>query len=274
MNFKFGLKYIKDGNTNIDKIIQESQITDKYSWLRWIPYDNCQNIEHIANGGGRLEYDLIDHNVALKEIKYSRYDSAKFLNLIKTVNNYEYIVNYPKILLHKTAFLNILSIAEGLRILCEKNFVHYNLSRNLLNFTKNHQISHIDLDLDLILRGNEFTKKGDIYRFGGIIYEVATAQRPFADQAHDTYLMMDICNVDFFWIVREKLYYNIVDKLFELFSHSSKLHSQSCYIIRSIHTLHGLQDLLDKFKSGKSSDPNILKSNESTTINADTYFDF
>ncbi|RHZ84200.1 hypothetical protein Glove_84g123 [Diversispora epigaea] len=45
-----------------------------------------------------------------------------------------------------------------------------------------------------VLRGNEFTTKGDIYSFGGIMYEIVTAQRPFADQAHDTYLMIDICN--------------------------------------------------------------------------------
>ncbi|RHZ78906.1 hypothetical protein Glove_155g53 [Diversispora epigaea] len=51
-----------------------------------------------------------------------------------------------------------------------------------------------------------------------------------------------------------------------LFSDSNKLHSQSCYINRYIHTLHGLHDLLEEIKSGKSSDPNLLiKSNESTT---------
>ncbi|RHZ69654.1 hypothetical protein Glove_281g34 [Diversispora epigaea] len=39
-------------------------------------------------------------------------------------------------------------------------------------------------------------------------------------------------------------------KLFELFSHSNKLHPQSCYI----HTLHRLYDLLEEIKSGKSSE--------------------
>ena len=34
-----------------------------------------------------------------------------------------------------------------------------------------------------VLRGNEFTMEGDIYSFGGIMYEIVTAQRPFADQA-------------------------------------------------------------------------------------------
>ncbi|RHZ78834.1 hypothetical protein Glove_155g72 [Diversispora epigaea] len=113
------------------------------------------------------------------------------------------------------------STAEGLGILHAKNLIHCNLnSGNILNFTKNRQISYIDLDLnfcklenDLILNandknnkiygsipyiphevlgGNKFTKKDDIYSFGGIMYEVVTAQRPLADQAHDNYLMIDM----------------------------------------------------------------------------------
>ncbi|RHZ48139.1 hypothetical protein Glove_557g57 [Diversispora epigaea] len=42
-------------------------------------------------------------------------------------------------------------------------------------------------------------------------------------------------------------------ELFELFSYSNKLHPQSCYFGRYIHTLHGLHDLLEEIKSGKSS---------------------
>ncbi|RHZ83919.1 hypothetical protein Glove_86g50 [Diversispora epigaea] len=38
----------------------------------------------------------------------------------------------------------------------------------------------------------EFTRKSDIYSFGGIMYEIVTAQQPFANQAHDTYLMIDL----------------------------------------------------------------------------------
>ncbi|CAG8514081.1 7852_t:CDS:2 [Diversispora eburnea] len=232
----------------------------------------------------------------------------------------------------------LFSIAAGLRILHAGNLVHCNLhSGNILNDGID---SVIDLDLcelenDLILkcdkiygsipyippevlRGNRFTREGDIYSFGGIMYEIVTAQRPFADQAHDTYLMIDICNewylnlmyrcwsddpserpitdelVDLFQDVLVKLQINIVDndvmrqlkiarenqkntsksqkhELLELFAHSSKLHPQSCYIGRYIHTLHGLNDLLEEIKSGKSSDPNVLKSNESTILNVNTY---
>ncbi|CAG8597582.1 2777_t:CDS:2 [Diversispora eburnea] len=48
-------------------------------------------------------------------------------------------------------------------------------------------------------------------------------------------------------------------ELLEFFSYSSKLHPQSYYIGRYIHTLHGLHDLLEEIKSGKSSDPNLLR---------------
>ncbi|RHZ78873.1 hypothetical protein Glove_155g68 [Diversispora epigaea] len=243
----------------------------------------------------------------------------------------------------------LFSIVSSLRNLHEINLVHCDLhSGNILMmnyFDPRDSILQIDpssckLEDDLILnaneknnkiygsipyippevlRGSKFTMEGDIYSFGGIMYELVTAQRPFADQAHDTYLMIDICNgvrpkvPDFMlnWI--PEWYLNLMyrcwsddpsdrptdselndlfadaadnnfmrqqifdenqqnmsksqkQELFELFSHSSKLHPQSCCIGRYIHTLHGLQDLLEEIKSGKSTDPNLLiKSNESTT---------
>ena len=91
------------GNANIDKIIQESQINSYYDMLQWIPYDDFQNIEHIADGGygsvhsAKLEngiklhwnfikqdwkYEPMGHKVALKEIKDSRYDITEFLKVV------------------------------------------------------------------------------------------------------------------------------------------------------------------------------------------------
>ncbi|RHZ78832.1 hypothetical protein Glove_155g70 [Diversispora epigaea] len=260
-------------NTNIDKIIQESQRSNIYRKLQWIPYDNFQNIKHIADGGrGSMysadferikrswnfikqdwKYDLIGEKVALKEIKDSRYDIAEFFKVITSVDDfaYDYIAEYYGISknpftrnyiivmelsnddLHNFLSKNfwdlgwetkidiVFSIARGLEILHSENLVHCDLhSKNILHLTELGLLSFIGLDLcklenDLILnandknnkiyglipyippevlRGNEFTKKGDVYSFGGIMYEIVTAQRPFADKAHDTYLMIDICN--------------------------------------------------------------------------------
>ncbi|RHZ84222.1 hypothetical protein Glove_84g126 [Diversispora epigaea] len=394
------------GNVSTDRIIQESQINSIYEKLQWIPYDNFQNIEHIADGGHGSVYSAKIENgikwrwnfikqdwenhftspeIALKEIKDSRYDIAEFLKMIKTVNNYEYTTicygisknpstqNYIFVgelfddslrnFLTKTFWdlcwqskLGILrSTAEGLRILHARNLVHCNLHSG--NILVNYNFDILDLVIDLglcklddlilnsnnknnqvngsipyipqVLRGNDFTRKGDVYSFCGIMYEIITAQRPFADQAHDTYLMIDICNgvrpkvsdfmlnwipewyldlmyrcwgddpskrptvielVILFCVVLEKLDNNIVDndvmrqlqiadeslkntsksqkqELLELFSHSSKLHPQSCYINRPIHTLYGLHDLLEEIKSGKLQIL-ILKSNESATFNS------
>ncbi|CAG8827908.1 590_t:CDS:1, partial [Dentiscutata erythropus] len=78
------------GNSNIDKIIQESQINNIYYKLQWIPYDNFQNIEYIADGGIKenwnfikqdWKYHSIDREIALKEILDSRFDIAEFLKV-------------------------------------------------------------------------------------------------------------------------------------------------------------------------------------------------
>ncbi|RHZ78889.1 hypothetical protein Glove_155g99 [Diversispora epigaea] len=363
------------GNANINKIIQESQINQInhiYNRLHWLPYDNFQNIEQIADGGrgsvysAKLEngikwnwnfikqdweYYLKGGKVALKEIKDSRINIVESLKLIlKTIIDLEYIPYYYGISKNPSTqnyiiVTNLLS--SGLESIHVKNLVHCNLhSGNILASEYGEIFVDIDLDLgnfenDLILnsnknnqiygsipyippevlRGNKFTRKGDIYSFGGIMYEIVTAKRPFSDQAHDTYLMIDICNglrpkvpdfmlnwipewyldlmyrcwsddpserptaielADLFWEAYENHSSNIVNddvmqqlkiadenqkntsksqkqELFELFLHSSKLHPQSCYIGRYIHTLHGLHDLLEEIKSGKSSDPNLLK---------------
>ncbi|RHZ84203.1 hypothetical protein Glove_84g114 [Diversispora epigaea] len=228
----------------------------------------------------------------------------------------------------------IFSIVSGLGILHTENLVHCDLhGGSILN---SDLVLTIDLDScklenDLILnandknneiygsipyippevlRGNKFTREGDIYSFGGIMYEITTALQPFADQAHDTYLMIDICNgvrPKTCWsndpserpIAAELVYLfndvlsNTVDnnitqqlkiadenrkntlksqkqELFELFPRSSKLNPKSCYISRYILTLHGLYDLLEEIKSGKSPDPN-LKPNELTILKSNSY---
>ncbi|RHZ84285.1 hypothetical protein Glove_84g2 [Diversispora epigaea] len=404
------------GNAKIDEIIQKAQTSNIYNKLHWIPYDNFQNIEHIADGGygsvcsAKLEngikrdwnfikqdweYELIGCKVALKEIKDSRYDIAEFLKVVKTSNEYGFgtitkhygisknpftqnliiVMNLFDYDLHtfltkkswnfgwQSKIYILASIAEILDILHAKNLVHCDLHSGNILINDNFDFNNSDLGMDLglcklendlilnpnnknneiygsipyippeALKGNGFTKEGDIYSFGGIMYEIITAQRPFSDQAHDTYLMIDICNgvrptvpdfmlnwipewyldlmyrcwsddpserptaielTDLFWETYGKHIDNIVDnnvmqqlkiadenqknasksqkqELFELFSYSSKLHPQSCYISRFIHTLHGLHDKLEEVKSGKSSDPNLLKSNESTTSNVNTH---
>jgi serine/threonine protein kinase len=44
-----------------------------------------------------------------------------------------------------------------------------------------------------VLRGKTYTREADIYSFGMIMYFVATGRQPFADRAHDEFLVLDIC---------------------------------------------------------------------------------
>ncbi|RHZ59695.1 hypothetical protein Glove_362g39 [Diversispora epigaea] len=389
------------GDVNVDKIIQESQITDLSYMIEWIPYDNFQNIKHIADGGYGSVYsamlrkgiksywdfnqqdwkcNLVNDNIALKEIKDSRYNISEILKMYIMIvrehgpnsiikyygisknpstqnyilvealfdnNLYNFLTKNYWYLRWKTKLNLLVSMLEGLESFHDKDLVNCDLHSGnvLINHVFNsYDLKNIILAIDFdscklendlilnfdhknneiygsipyippgVLRGNKFTREGDIYSFGGIMYEIVTAQQPFADQAHDTYLMIDICNdvrprvpdfmlnwipkwylilmnqcwsgdpskrptvtelYDIFDVIPDKLIDNIVDdkimrrlkraienekkafkyqkqELYELFSYSRKSHPQSCYISRRIHTLHGLHDLLDDTKSGKS----------------------
>ena len=52
--------------------------------------------------------------------------------------------------------------------------------------------SYLDLILE-VLRGNEYTKKSDIYSLGVIINEIISISPPFYNQPHDLNLALDIC---------------------------------------------------------------------------------
>ncbi|CAG8569738.1 3645_t:CDS:2 [Diversispora eburnea] len=268
------------GNFNIDKIIQESQINSICDKLQWMPYDNFQNIEHIADGGhgsvnsAKLkngikwnwnfikkdwEYVLIGYKVALKEIKDSRYDIVEFLKVVNIVNKYEfaryygvsknpstqnYIIVMELFDIDLNKFLTknfwdlkwlsklemLSSIAEGLGTLHQNNLVHYGLHSGIILKLTLYNDNAVYFDLDLL--DNNVMQQ----------LKIADENQKNTSKSQR-------------------------QELFELFSHSSKLHPQSCYISRYIYTLHRLHDLLEEIKSGKSSDPNILKFNKSTTLN-------
>ncbi|CAG8567263.1 7895_t:CDS:2 [Diversispora eburnea] len=287
------------------------------------------------------EYDLLG-KVSLKEIKDSNYDILEFLKALFDIDLHNFLTMNFWDLGWETKIDILCSIVCGLESIHAKNLVHCDLhSGNLLvNYNyysdmgmnlglcrlENDLILNSDDENDIIygsipyippeiLRGNKgngFTREGNVYNFGGIMYEIVTAQQPFADQAHDTYLMIDICNGvrpkvpvlmlnwipewyldlmyrcwsddpserptsfelwNLFYAIRQRRLDNIVDNNVmqqlkiadenqkntsksqkqELFSYSSKIHSQSCYISRYIETLHGLNGLLEGIKSGESS---------------------
>jgi serine/threonine protein kinase len=101
--FQQNFKNWTSGNNDIDKIIQDSQLSDHYETkkaLEWIPYDRFHNIKYIAKGGFGKVYkaNWIDgpidkwskkHNnwirknnkdVALKKLNNSKKFSLEFMS--------------------------------------------------------------------------------------------------------------------------------------------------------------------------------------------------
>ncbi|RHZ65765.1 hypothetical protein Glove_311g21 [Diversispora epigaea] len=347
--------YWSSENTEIDKVIQESQENKQLGHsLQWIPYDNFRDIKHIADGGYgsvysailkngvkifwdyknmKWKYNYVGNKVALKEINDSRHDISKFLKEVKNLmitNDWLFIAKFHRDL-HSGNIL-IRDIESYDATITDLGLCRFADDFDLIKSDNKSNIIYGSIPYipPEVLRGYEFTKKGDIYSFGGIMYEIATGKQPFYDRAHDTRLIIDICNgirpkipdimldwipqfysdlmykcwngdpskrpsakelYDAFNSLKVELHYNEGDNIFrqfkiadenqkeaikyqkqellELFLSSSESHSQSCYISRSIHTLHGLYNSLEDIKSGKSQDPNLLKSNTSSVSTYD-----
>ncbi|CAG8514061.1 7851_t:CDS:2 [Diversispora eburnea] len=188
------------------------------------------------------------------------------------------------------------SITWSLRCLHERDLVHCDLhSGNILNILKKPDVNlnsfdvllRIDLCLGLCKLENICNgvrpKVPDFMLNLIPEWYLNLMYRCWSDDPSQRPTVTELANL--FCVLSEKLDDNIVDndvmrqlkisdentsksqkqELFELFSYSNKLHPQSCYISRYIHTLNGLYDRLDDLKSGKSADPNLLlKSNEPT----------
>ena len=85
------------GNVDIDKFIQETQLSANGFWdvLEWIPYDRFYDIEYIAKGGFGKVYraNWIDGYIRYWDIKnqnWKRYGSNKFVAL-NSLNNSKHI---------------------------------------------------------------------------------------------------------------------------------------------------------------------------------------
>ena len=101
-HFQQNFKNWTSGNSDVDKLIQESQINAKNSRgkLEWIEYDKFENIEYVAKGGfgtihkakwkdGYIRYWNYETNqwnrrnnwcVALKSLNNSKDITSEFLN--------------------------------------------------------------------------------------------------------------------------------------------------------------------------------------------------
>src|SRR6185369_4047466 len=114
-HFRQNFKNWTSGDTNIDKLIQDSQLDAKYNYqlIEWIEYSNLEIIEHVADGGfgsvykavwkgGKIEYDLSkawdmkksewnrdgDTEVAIKKFRNATNVTTEYLNEVNNLNNF------------------------------------------------------------------------------------------------------------------------------------------------------------------------------------------
>ena len=91
-HFQQNFKNWTSGNSDVDKLIQESQLNAKNNWekLEWIEYDRFENIEYITKGGFGKVYKANLKDGCIKSWNYetNQWDkrSNKFVAL-KCLNN-------------------------------------------------------------------------------------------------------------------------------------------------------------------------------------------
>jgi hypothetical protein len=94
-HFQQNFKNWTSGNDDIDKIIQDAQLSayDYHKVLEWIPYDRFYDIEYIAKGGFGKVYKAkwVDGNIKRwndKNQNWDRFYPDEFVAL-KSLNNSE-----------------------------------------------------------------------------------------------------------------------------------------------------------------------------------------
>ena len=94
IHFQQNFKNWTSGNNDIDKFIQDTQLSAHYSFdkpLEWIHYDRFYDIEYIAKGGFGKVYranwiDGFIYKWDYKNQNWERLESTKFVAL-KSLNN-------------------------------------------------------------------------------------------------------------------------------------------------------------------------------------------
>ncbi|CAG8566619.1 4499_t:CDS:2, partial [Diversispora eburnea] len=213
----------KDGNVNVDKIIQESQI-------QWIPYDNFYDTKYIIDSenytfhSSRLRNYMIDKLeyrgvVVLKEY---RYDILEFFKEIKNNGSYSYCFAKLFGISKNPSTQNYIIVMESCR-----NTAHNCLSNIFRNNNWHSKIS----SLHEIIRGLDALHSNSL-----IHSDLHNRNILILNQFGDVEYNKRIMNKS-----QEK----------KLLRSLYNFHPQSCYTSRHIHTLCKLQDSLEDLKSGK-----------------------
>ncbi|RIA80469.1 kinase-like domain-containing protein [Glomus cerebriforme] len=191
--FQQNFKNWTSGNSDVDKLIQESQLNAKthYEKLEWIEYNRFYDIEYITKGGfgkiyrafwkdGLIEYWIYEINqwirneynskdVALKSLNNSKDITSEFLNEYAEKGNLRQILNRE---------FNSLSWNTKLEILC--HIAHG------LNDIHKEGLNHQDFHSGNILISDSYYSITDL----GLL---SNGLPPYHDMAHDEFLAIKIC---------------------------------------------------------------------------------
>ncbi|KAG9285211.1 hypothetical protein G9A89_004426 [Geosiphon pyriformis] len=192
---------IKIMSTNSEEVFKELNI-ERAIFINCDKKDNyyISNIIGITQNAETLEYGIVMPFAKLGDMR-------KYLS-----TNFHSMSWDDKLLIAG-------DIAEGLKQIHSFGMVHRDLhSGNILKFS-NERINIGDLGLcqpvkneatttteekyiygvipyipPEVLRGEKFTKAGDIYSYGMLLLELVTGKPPFYDRSHDHLLIIDILN--------------------------------------------------------------------------------
>ena len=130
-------------------------------------------------------------------------------DLIHHINNDFYNIGW------KNKLDNLKEIVNGLINIHDVNIIHRDFHSGNIFFKAKNNIYIGDLGISKsatestddnetygiipymapeIFQGQKYTKASDIYSFGMIMWEFMTGRRPFWDQNHDIYLIIEICD--------------------------------------------------------------------------------
>ncbi|POG81324.1 kinase-like domain-containing protein [Rhizophagus irregularis DAOM 181602=DAOM 197198] len=128
---------------------------------------------------------------------YNNFEWAKKLTILYNISNGLNDIHQKK-MVHRdfhtgNILLNIADVTDSIN----DSVIHISdmgLCGDVSNINQSNIYGVIPYVAPEVLKGELYTQAADVYSFGMIMYFVATGKQPFADCAHDEFLVLNICN--------------------------------------------------------------------------------